>query len=796
MRKPYKALLALFITLTAGSGAFAAHVSPDGALARALKSDRLGAPDRSAGSYSLALTEDDEVYVFCRPDGGYLVLPADDAAPAILGYADGGTFSADAMPPAMKWWLGEYARQLKHGGMAPAQKADRAPIAPLCSTRWNQDAPYNNMCPTVGTQRSVTGCAATAMAQVMKYHNWPEKGTGSHSYTWNNTTLSMDFANTTFDWANMLDSYTGTSTAAQKQAVAQLMYACGVSIDMDYSPSASGAPDFYIAAAMANYFGYDAGIRYYSRDYYGINDWNDLVYGQLAEYGPVQYSGQSSEGGHSFVCDGYSSDGYFHINWGWGGMSDGYFLLSALDPGVQGIGGSTSGFNYVQSFIGCVRKPVSGSKMYVNYMMESFEITQSSARLGSNINVTGSLYNFSTGIAEGTLGIKAVNSATGETTYITGPNFANQKPLAGFSGYTVSLPTRMSAGTYILTPALRTTDGDWQDVPVALYGTRSVTMTISATTAYFSANQPAIAVSGLKMESVIYIGQQCHITATISNEGDSEYYSAVAPGLVNNAGTVVAIGDSYAIDINGGESIAMDYVGSFGAVSGQIFRAGTFTMYLFDMNTGSPLSDGITVKVNARPSTTTLSVSPFSVVGDANAVDPDNLSFTGTVNCTAGYFGGSLAIAIFPYSTSGVSAIDEMSSDPVFIGAGQTAALKASGKFSAAEPGKKYMAAVFNGNTMISELAIFTIDSKAGIGSTVVADGAPTVYPTLTDGTVFVKGDDIRLVNVYSTTGALLESTQSAESIDLSHYPSGLYLIEIVYGPDATQRIINRVIRR
>ncbi|MDE6611955.1 MAG: thiol protease/hemagglutinin PrtT [Muribaculaceae bacterium] len=799
MRKLPQALTALFITVGSFAAVYAAPLTPEGALKRALSAGSQQVSGQSTSHYTLSLTAE-EVYVFSRSAGGYLVLPSDDNAPAVLGYSDSGNFSASSMPPAMKWWLGEYSRQIRAGGSSTARIASpaRQAIGPLCSTQWNQDAPYNNMCPTVGVERSMTGCAATALAQVMKYHNWPQQGKGSNSYSWNGTTISLDFSRVSFDWQNMLDRYGSSATSAQQQAVAQLMYACGVSIDMDYSPSSSGATDVVIPAAMVNYFNYDAGIRYYSHDYYGIDEWNDLIYSQLSEYGPVQYSGQSNDGGHSFVCDGYSNDGYFHINWGWGGMSDGYFLLTALDPGQQGIGGSTSGFNYYQSVIGCVRKPVSGSRMYLNLLMEgSFAVQQSSARLGSSVYVSGLSYNFSTGSVSGTLGVKAVNDATGAIQYFSGQDVSNLAPLSGFSGYSFALPSTLSAGEYTLTPAVRDTDGSWLDIPVKISGSRSVSMRVSGTTAYFTNSEaPSVYATDLEMQSDLYIGEKFRMTATVSNPGTTEYYGTLVPGLANSRGSVVAIGGFYPVDIAGGASETMDYVGTFSSTDTSDFQAGTYTLYLFDTNTGRPVSEGISVRLNATPSSTSLNVTSFRFAGDANAANPDNLQFTGTLQCSNGYFGGALSVAIFPYTTSGASAIAVLNTEPIFISGGQSASFTATGVLTEAEAGKRYMAAVFDGKTQMSSVVIFTIDSNSGVITAPISPGVPEVYPTLTYGTVYVKGEDITQVKVYSPAGALLESSGATDSIDLSKFAPGMYLIEVDYGSASTQRIINRVIRR
>lgn len=394
----------------------AAVLTPEAALDRALENASLShrIKAKSPKAYKLTYNSGD-VFVFSTAGSGYLALPADDRAPAVLGYSTSGSADAASMPPVMKWWLGEYSRQLRAAGVsvptARSASAERAKIWPMLTSEWNQSAPFNDMCPEIDGKRAVTGCVATALAQVMRYHQWPEQGTGRNEYTSAGTDVSLDFSSVTFDWVDMADTYAASSAdAVANGAVAQLMFACGVAVDMQYGTSESGASVFAVAKAMSEYFGYDAAVRYVSRDYYGLEEWEDYVYSQLRDYGPVQYSGQSNDGGHSFVCDGYDAGGYFHINWGWGGMSDGYFLLTALDPGQQGIGGSTSGYNFDQSIIACVSKPKTGSVPYINMLMEgSLAASPESVALGEQLLVQGETFNFSTVNVSGTPGLKLVD---------------------------------------------------------------------------------------------------------------------------------------------------------------------------------------------------------------------------------------------------------------------------------------------------------------------------------------------------------------------------------------------------
>lgn len=312
------------------------------------------------------------LYIFNKGDnGGYLLLSADDAVRPVLGYADEGSFAQENMPPQMKWWLEEYARQIEFeaGKVAESKqaktavtRADREAIAPMIKTRWDQGEPYNLMCPKAGTVYTYTGCVATCMAQIMNYWKYPEVGQGNISYTCASLgkRLALNFAQRKFDWNNMLDAYIpGEYTQEQSDAVAYLMKAAGYSVKMDYSDESSGALGMNIARGFVKYFNYDGNINYQIREYFSPSQWEQMIYDNLKNVGPLPYGGGSMlGGGHSFVLDGYDGNGLFHFNWGWSGMSDGYFALDALNPGSLGTGGGTGGgYNFTQDAVFGIQPP-------------------------------------------------------------------------------------------------------------------------------------------------------------------------------------------------------------------------------------------------------------------------------------------------------------------------------------------------------------------------------------------------------------------------------------------------------
>ena len=328
------------------------------------------------------------VYVFNRgEDEGFVLISAEDRAQTVLGYADEGRWDEANMPDALRVWLNIYSKEISRVASEPSyplhapvgikkatlQKQYNA-IAPICKTQWGQGSPYYNQCPMVNGERSVTGCVATAAAQIMKVYNHPTQGTGTYSYRWvrgyNDTvTLSVSPGSTTYNWSQMLNSYTSSATTAQRNAVATLMYHCGVVSEMAYSPYGSGTSNNLMLAGMVNHFGYDPGVQVLIKDCMTDAAFVSGIVDELEQGRPVMFSARTiKDEGHAFVGDGVDADGLIHINWGWYGSCDGYFRVSAMDPEGQGIGGSLSDEAYTEQVHAFthIRPNVNGS---YNYML-------------------------------------------------------------------------------------------------------------------------------------------------------------------------------------------------------------------------------------------------------------------------------------------------------------------------------------------------------------------------------------------------------------------------------------------
>ncbi|MBR0176374.1 MAG: C10 family peptidase [Bacteroidales bacterium] len=315
------------------------------------------------------------LYIFTA-EQGFVVMAADDCVQPILGYSLTGKFVAENMPTNVSGWLQGYSDEIQYAidskakasaetaklwkdliyGNSKASTSKATAIVPnLLKTEWDQDPLYNNFCPydNTASELTVTGCVATAMAQILKYWDYPTSGTGSHSYTHSTYGLqSANYGSTTYNWENMPAYLSSSSTTEQINEVARLMYHCGVSVNMTYGLSVNGgssASTQMVGNALMNYFKYSSGITYKEKSSYTDANWKSLVKAELNAGRPLQYRGSSTSGGHSFVCCGYDSDDKFYFNWGWSGRNDGFYALNSLVPGSGGSGGGSYSFTQNQA---------------------------------------------------------------------------------------------------------------------------------------------------------------------------------------------------------------------------------------------------------------------------------------------------------------------------------------------------------------------------------------------------------------------------------------------------------------
>ncbi len=373
MKFKYLLILLLFVT---AADAFAQKVSLQTAQQKAkmFMADKGIPMEKGIARVSLSsnIAEKAPLYVFNSKEGkGFVIVSSDERTEEILGYGMDCEFDEALIPETMKSWLKSYSEEIavlgQEEGAQPAKVNVHPVLGNLVTAMWDQgettssgDA-YNYLCPTVDGKHCVAGCVATAMAMVMRYNKWPTDYTTSIPAYEANETLGQlaGLSKVKFDWNNMVDRYDEGQTERQRKAVAQLLRYCGQGVMMDYALDGSAAYTNNVAMALRNYFGYDVNTRFEKRSDYSAEGWDNLIYNELKNGRAVVYAGSNPGGGHCFVCDGYDGQGYYHINWGWGGYCNGYFKLGVLNPKGGGTGSSTSncGYSMSQGAVVGIQKP-------------------------------------------------------------------------------------------------------------------------------------------------------------------------------------------------------------------------------------------------------------------------------------------------------------------------------------------------------------------------------------------------------------------------------------------------------
>ena len=292
---------------------------------------------------------DGAFYVFNTSERSFVIIAGDDAHRPVIGYSDQSAFDASNIPPALAYYLDGVAEcmlPLRHAVATPDVAAEWASVLEhgrlisrhggrgtgyFCQTQWNQDYPYNCCCPEdpAGSGgHAIVGCLATAMSQLMRFWAYPAQGIGSHCYYHEDYgEICADFGNTTYDWDNMPNKLSESSSDAEKLATGTLCFHCGVTIDMGYGPDGSGGASGPIPGVMHTYFNYSEANVQRSRNDYETKTWKAMVREQFDMGWPMYYGGCQDGGCHAFVCDGYDDFDMFHFNLGWGGSSDGWYLI-------------------------------------------------------------------------------------------------------------------------------------------------------------------------------------------------------------------------------------------------------------------------------------------------------------------------------------------------------------------------------------------------------------------------------------------------------------------------------------
>lgn len=530
--------------ITVSVVAEAATLSPMAALERAVGGGekRLqSAASRNAYSY-VGEGDGTSYYVFDREIGGYLVVSANDQYPAVLADIDEGRYDEETLSPGAKWILGEYSRVISTAESPVSSDnlvdlyGQWTAIGPLMSTKWNQSWPFNDKCPTIGGKTCVTGCVATAMAQVVKTIGFYQ-GKGYKVSSAYDSPVEFDYSSAMFNFGIMPDEPSINDSQEALDQVAQLMLACGLSVNMGYGVDESGAMTTDVAPALINNFGFsEEYTRYVQRNKFTAAQWESMLYREMSIGRPVIYRGSSSGGGHCFVIDGYAPAGQWHVNWGWGGMSDGYYNLSVLTPSQQGIGGNSlaDGYNSNQAMTIAVAPGANpgllfgaiGGKIYANDDGKSMSIYYTT--------MVEMVRDLSLGVI--------VTDGNGERQYGSFTFWTNQNLSASgtirANNRTLDIESlNLAAGNYRIYPAYAITEENPLEITEMSDGQHYVELTVDADGSYTISN-PEVNISAAALmvtesDNTLHSGYSVNIRTTLVNDGGTDYKGTIFADVIS-----------------------------------------------------------------------------------------------------------------------------------------------------------------------------------------------------------------------------------------------------------------------
>lgn len=627
-------------------------------------------------------------YIYNNGTRAFVIVAGDDLVEPILGYSDEGAFQTSAMPEQLRGWLQTYADEIAYanehatagaGHLNIAPESQLAPVAASASQypsavapllqykgekiQWDQNTPFNAECPSYAGYLCPVGCVATAFGQIMYYHRWPEKGQGgtkTYISDPHNLSQSFNYSAATFDFDKMLPRYYyGKYSEEQGAEVAKLCHGIGVAVDMQYDPSGSGAYSVYCGDAIVKYFGYDKNIHYAYRDYFTQDEWLDMIKQELSAGRPICYAGSSTSVGHQFVFDGYDASNRVHINWGWAGMSDGYFALTLLSPSSTGTGGgsvTSGGFIYNQAMWMGMQRPTEGthptSFMVLNtydayegtYSSSCLKIDKENAMLGETINVqTTEIANLSVAFT-GVFGMIIENEA-GEQTALTTSSVKSMR-CGTFNrdqeiiNHSAAIPQNLADGNYKLYLASRANDeARWSRMRAAEGYCDYYDMTVRDGKVSFYYNGEPDADGSLVADHTIYTKCRSQFTARITNKSQREYFGTAHVGIYtedeNGVAKLLAICGREQVTLPTGRETEIVFRGAIEAAqAGATVAQGDYKACVIVENQGKyyQVSEAIGITVKRIPSgMASLNADDFTPVKTSFGIDE---AITGHVKVT------------------------------------------------------------------------------------------------------------------------------------------------------------------
>lgn len=802
--KNFYSILPIAAALIGAGYSNASPISPQQAMKRVaeFEAQSLNASSEASNlqlisTYKAADT--DALYILKSAEGKCIITGANDISAPVIACLDAADFNPEDISPATKWWLDLYAQEIAAASGAglsettPAPKAEnRAPIQPMLKTWWDQTAPFNSMCPDYNNARTVTGEVATAMAQAMKYYEYPNVGKGSITYKWQSQDLTMDFSKYKPQWEQMKDIYNSASTQTEIDAVSEFIKACAYSLKSLFGAATFAQPYSWVVA-LADYWNYAPSTTMGLRLYYTYDQWVAKVYESLSKGCPVLYSGDGPSYSHAFVCDGYKEGDLFHINWGWAGKADGYYRLSALNPAYTGTNGGTGFYNGNQmavfgmqpDFEGSEWEPVAcvvdGASM--NYAMKDY------GNLILNGSIRGAITNYSNrDLVDVKFGFE-IEDEKGNIT-IAGDLF---KPTTVWVGYgintfSVALSSKLPDGKYKVRPLFALPDANgkyvWRKAQMPVTMAPYWVLEMKGWEGKFlpATSKADLKATDIKLPSPARPGVNFRIDANLTNAGDCEALSNVYALIYDSKGTKVATGQKTAVDVLPGESINFETIASLPSTAAE----GKYTVVLAVQ---SPINTAVYTDISApfefelQPKASEIKlVADKFYVTNANAVNPAAITINLEVTCTEGYYAQNI---LFWTNCTGKWA-NITRSPIIYLEKGETKQVSFTMADMDALNGKTYqiLANYYNAENKYASLGqcSFTADTEASLEETGISDFAISLEPDGSALAISAPGM-IQAAEIFSLNGILVNAASdlnaSSARLDVSNLPVGLYVVRI-----------------
>jgi len=767
---------------------------------------------------SASANENIYYYIFNVGNNGFVIVSGNDATKSILGYSSESAFSVNNIPANLQSWIDFYKSEIKYAIDAGLRSSvlDSTTTSALSSTdsvkpllgniKWDQDNPYNYLCPynkNTG-EHAETGCIATAMAQIMKYYNWPVTGTGSNKdKTAYYGTLSVTFNKTKYNWSHMLDSYELTTTGVQDTAVATLMYHCGVAANMDYNIAENGGSSAYlqdVGNALINNFGYSSNAQLYERNYFNSPQWDSLIKTELKAGRPIIYTGSTESISHAFLCDGYDTNDLFHINWGWGGYYNGYFELSALDYSSSGANKTIDGFSQSQTILAGIQK--SGTTLSVNYQLGIYKDGMASLAPFFPVSIKDS-------VSFGVLNT-GLNSFTGKFGIGLFKNGVYQSLLAAVSSnalpnyygyfddnklsFNISL-NGLYDGSYQLYAVYMPADSSSWSI---IKGTNNLnnylnvvinngTVTISGpvNTPDLSLTQPLV------LSGKAYNNRTAKFNLVVKNAG-TEFYSNLGIYIYSPSDTSAHQYVDYGtvcIPADATDSFTID--GNISCAAGNYYAVAVYdTTNSFSTDAFSPIGPAnynpIVINILAEPATPVLKLNgKITLSCDTIVYRNEIFTLNANITNTGGYFDSELVAFVFP--PTGGASVSYLDPKTVYIDQGETQFVTLTGSLSI-DSGSYIIGLCYKDSDSYEYISpkdsdflyLKLIDLPS---QNVVSDTSSInieIYPNPVTSVLNIQTSlVIKQIEVIDLFGRILRKRANTSSLNISSLQSGIYVLRI-----------------